>query len=135
MELQISPEYKSMIAIGNILMAFEVFKDLQFQYDKESAYHKKRVEEANRDYRSFGMFEDCGDSYEASKYAAEQTQATMTSYLHAQVARKEKYFKKLKFDFLENFPEKELLLTSLIEERRIVIQQYHQEKIAKNNHK
>lgn len=131
MELQISPEYKAMIAIGNILMAFEVFKDLQFQYTKESAHYQKNLDDAIRDHRSFGMFEDCGEHYESQKYAAENLKLTMTSYIHNQVVRKEKYFKKLKFDFLEQFPEKELLLTSLIEERRIAIQQYHADKLKR----
>lgn len=120
--------YNPSIKIGNILMALEVFKDLKHQLKYHENKLKEKVAQAKKDSSAFGMFEDCGSYYEQSLYGAEAVYSHMTLHIRNQKVRKEKYFRKLRQNFLAEHPEYQEILAQLIEEKNKEIAEYHSKK-------
>jgi hypothetical protein len=68
------------------------------------------LEVAKRDHQAFGMYEDCGDSYQSRL-----DEATGSREAHdALRVSTEKFYKKLKAEFIEAFPECREALEALI---------------------
>jgi len=69
-----------------------------------------KLEAAKRDFNAFGMFDDCGPSYEAS-YSQAKGSYEMAVALKIS---SEKHYKKLKHEFLDAFPSSVDALEALI---------------------
>lgn len=72
-------------------MKSEGVKDVVKWLNEQIKEAKARLEEAKSDKRSFGMFEDCGSSYDDAFIRAEQHLSTLVSVKIST----EKYSKKL----------------------------------------
>lgn len=116
------------LQIGSILMALENFKDLKH---KVNFYKKKfthELSEAKKDYQSFGMFEDCGSHYEEKINLVESKYNTLIFQFQNQMIRKEKYYRKLRHQFIIDFPSYTQTLNNMIVQKNIEIAQYHRNK-------
>ncbi len=82
---------------------------------------KGEYEEAKKDLNRFGMFEDCGPSYEASYETARGKLDASRSNLSLLISF-EKHYKKLKHEFSEKHPEYLDVLNKCLEEQTDKIQ-------------
>ena len=97
-------EQQMYVEIGRILMAHQSVMDLRFHlkgYLRESGHD---LEAARRDVREYGMYGDCGPSYE-DDYAEAKGIEKGLKVARNQVDRKEKYVKLLKHEFKAKYPE------------------------------
>ena len=69
-----------------------------------------RLESARRDNLAFGMYEDCGDSYRATY---DEAKASREAYIEIRIST-EKFYKMVKAQFLEAFPDHREALDALI---------------------
>lgn len=92
------------IAIGEILHARETKLYMRKKHMERFAHAKQSLAQALRDYNTFGMYDDCGPSYEADYERArghcEEAQQNLSLYISF-----EKHLKKLKHAFKEKYPE------------------------------
>lgn len=119
---------KASLQIGSILMALENFKDLKHHVKFYERKFKEELAEATKDYKSLGMFEDCGSYYEEKVKQVENTYFTVTAKFRKQMIRKEKYFRKLRHQFSIDFPEHSQILEEMIINKNSEIAEYHRNK-------
>ncbi len=109
------------IDIGKVLEArsSKLFVSKKFKETFKNA--EAEYEEAKKDLSRFGMFEDCGPSYEARyEEARGRLDATMSS--RSLLISFEKYYKKLNHEFAEKHPEYLDVLNKCLEEQTDKIQ-------------
>lgn len=92
------------IAIGEILQARETKLYVRRKHMERFAGAGKELASATHAYNSFGMYDDCGPSYEADYYAAKARVLQSFESLQLYISF-EKHLKKLKHAFAANFPE------------------------------
>lgn len=98
------------IMLGQFINAYENRLHADENYDKQSAYLK----ECEKDVKNFGMFEDCGPSYD---YSLTHAQASHSEALKRKQSQ-EKHFKKIKHELLEMYPQYASSLDNLMEQVR-----------------
>ena len=84
--------------------------DNRRHYREKAKLAQGEFEGAKRDLNAYGMFDDCGPSYEASYSEAKGNLSAARQHKISV----ERYYKKLKHEFLEAFPEHATALESLI---------------------
>lgn len=114
-------QIQAMIDIGRVLEArnSKLFVSKKFKETFKNA--EAEYEEAKKDLNRFGMFEDCGPSYEASYEAARGKLDASRSNLSLLISF-EKHYKKLKHEFSEKHPEYLDVLNNCLEEQSEKIQ-------------
>mgnify|MGYP007127345302 CR=1 FL=1 len=93
-------------ALGSLQVAHEN----RAHYRERAKSATAELEAAKRDFNAFGMFDDCGPSYEAS-YSQAKGSYEMAVALKIS---SEKHYKKLKHEFLDAFPKAKDSLEALI---------------------
>lgn len=88
---------EQLILLGKVLGAYETFKWAKAKVEPTD----KKVKEATKDEAHFGWFEDCGEFYRTSKIEKERSLHEALYYQRAL----EKHFKKLRYEFLEKYPD------------------------------
>ncbi len=103
------------IAMGEVLCAFRTHRHLRRKFRGRIKKSRQDLAQAEHDLNSFGMFEDCGPSYE---YACARAQGELwaTAEQLAMVVSTEKYFRKLRHAFREKYPEHMPLLEARLRE-------------------
>lgn len=106
--------FQALIDIGKILEARNNKLFVSKKYKENFRDVEKNFESAKKDLSIFGMYEDCGSSYEMSyenaKGALEASKTNLSLIISF-----EKHFKKLRHEFNEKHPEYVDLLNLHIE--------------------
>lgn len=106
----------ALIAIGKILEARETKFYISKKHKTSFKNAEARLASAKKDLSTFGMFEDCGTSYEAAYVEAVGFADGANASVNLVVSF-EKHYKKLKHEFSEKFPEYLELLNSFLEKQ------------------
>lgn len=100
--------------IGRIFGVYEMMKYLRRKHKDRFKEAKLQLMRARADLDSFGMYDDCGPSYEAAYARAQgeylETEEQLRLYISTQ-----KYFRKLKHLFREQHPEYVPVLEAYLE--------------------
>lgn len=132
--MQITQEQKMFMEIGEITMAHQRMSEFRSRLRQLTKSARLSEAEALKDVSSFGMFEDCGNSYEMS-YERTKGFCSGVESLRAEVIRMEKYVKLLCHSFASKYPEhqelmKTTLKSSVDEYANYLMNQHRQEQIA-----
>lgn len=103
------------IDLGEVLCAKKMFLYMR----KKSREHIKeslsKMESADRAYASFYKYDDCGSFYKEMRDEAKMLYENALNNRTKFVVSSEKYFKKLKNQFIENYPAFDWLLKEQLE--------------------
>lgn len=130
--IQIPPEF--LIAITEIVAAQAVKLQQEHTIKRLCRNAKARLDSARRDYNQFGLYDDCGPSYEDDLRRAEGAM-NLHKRLVPELISSQKYLKKLKAQFKEKYgQEGQDLLNVVLADRQKKLDQYHRAAgLAKKN--
>lgn len=114
------------IDIGKILAAREAVLYIKKKYKENYAGADSQLQQARNDLNHFGLYDDCGPSYEADYDKAKKHVAESEKMLPIVISF-EKHYKKLKHEFNENYPapeQQQLLHDNLMKQTQDIDQQY-----------
>lgn len=97
------------IEIGKILAARSAVLHIKKKFKESYAGAGTELKQAKDDLNMFGLYDDCGPSYEHDYDKAKQKVAESEKMLPIVISF-EKYYKKLKHEFAEHYPEHQQLL-------------------------
>lgn len=91
------------IEIGKITALHQRKMDLRFHFRKLLKKSAAKLDDANTDRQTFGMYDDCGDFYENSYYEARGVAQGILE-MRTQIVRLEKYQKLCIHNFKNTYP-------------------------------
>jgi hypothetical protein len=91
------------VDIGKILAAREAVLYIKKKYKENYAGAEGQLQQARNDLNHFGLYDDCGPSYEADYDKAKKHVAESEKMLPVVISF-EKHYKKLKHEFKEKYP-------------------------------
>lgn len=115
------------ILIGEILQARNSKLFISNQHKIKFKNAEKELDLARKDLSAFGMYDDCGSSYE-SDYELAKGKFEESKNNLSLVISFEKNYKKLKHEFMEKYPEYEFLLNEYLNNQTKLIEKKYRGK-------
>ena len=117
-----------MIEIGKVLQARESKLFMSKKYKENFANAEQKLAYAKKNLSIFGMYDDCGSSYEGD-YEIAQGESNAAKQNLSLLISFEKNYKKLKHEFNESYPEYLDLLENHLEKQTKEIEQKYRSKV------
>lgn len=109
-------DMNGLILIGKILNARENKLRMSSFYKENYANAEARLKGARSSYNHFGMYEDCGSSYE-DDYTEAKVIHKESQKMLPMVINSEKYYKKLKHQLQQQYPDLMPVLEQQLEQQ------------------
>lgn len=103
------------VDLGEVLCAKRMFLHNRAKVREQIKSSLSSLDQAKKSYSMFGMYDDCGPSYESDLIEARAQYNNAMCNRETFVVSSEKFFKKLKHQFLEKYPTFDWMLNEKLE--------------------